>query len=385
MSYFICPYCFTRNEEKDILYRCRSGYCKCPPEQDMVYMSYWKKSFNGNRAFPVKHASLQKKSACPDCGESTTIRICPTCHSELPHTFGSYQDETISVIGMKESGKTHYIAMLVKMFGTRISEQFSVSMEIVHDEISKKFKENYGANLDNKSIINETNSGKANTEIRRPLIYKLAFRRKGFLGSKKLEVATVSLFDNAGEDLFFENNIRDVNKCIFNSTGIILIIDPLQIPQVHEQLKIKGMSLPKVHGETKEMLSRVAKVIREQNNISEDQLINTPIAIALSKSDMLKDIIGEGNSMMFQESDHNGNLNKDEIISIHNEVESFLRQWDGSGLLTQIKNNFKNYCFFGFTALGTNPEKGTIRAFRPLRIEDPFLWLLHKRNLVNMK
>jgi sulfonate transport system ATP-binding protein len=101
--------------------------------------------------------------------------------------------------------------------------------------------------------------------------------------------------------------MRNVNQCVFNSTGIILIIDPLQLPPVRGQLKNTGITLPKDSGKsdtggTKEMLTRVAKLIREQNKLREDQLIDIPIAIAISKSDALKNIIGEGNSMIFQES-----------------------------------------------------------------------------------
>ncbi|GHV54083.1 hypothetical protein FACS1894181_17980 [Bacteroidia bacterium] len=316
--------------------------------------------------------------------------MCQECHFELPYTFGSYQDETFSVIGLKESGKSHFIGMLVKIFARQIGDPFRVSMEIVHDNISAKFKNIYGRNLESGAVIRENDGAKIDNEVRKPLIYKLLFRKKGLLGGKKLKVATMSLFDNAGEDLFDESTMRQVNQCVFNSTGIILIIDPLQLPPVREELKVKNVSLPKEHannakGGTKEILTRVAKLIREQKNISENQLIDTPIAICFSKSDALKDIIGEGNSMMFQESSHDGVLNKEDIMGISNEIESFILSWDDTGIVTQIKNNFKNHCFFGFSALGTNPEEGRINALRPLRVEDPFLWLLHKRNLIKMK
>ena len=368
MSTYICPCCFSKNEEKEIGYKCR----KC------------------GTAFNMKSGSLKNDGKCPNCKSKTNLRQCCECQFELPYTFGSYQDETFSVIGLKESGKSHFIAMLVKIFGNRISEQFHVSMEVVHDDISAKFRNMYAGNLDRGDVIRETIAANINSEIRKPLIYKLLFRKKGLLGGKRLNVVTMSLFDNAGEDLFNESMMRKVNQCVFNSTGIIMIVDPLQLPPVREELKVRGISLPQEHanninGGTKEILTRVAKLIRERNNLSQNQFIQIPLAIAFSKSDALKDVIGEGNSMMFQESNHKEVLNKEEILGINNEIESFISSWDDTGIVTQIKNNFKNYCFFGFSALGSNPESGKINAFRPMRVEDPFLWLLHKRNLIQMK
>lgn len=367
MSKYICPCCFSKNEERNIKYKCR----KC-----------------GN-IFSEENGSLKKEGKC-QCGAATNLRLCQECNFELPYTFGSYQDETFSVIGLKESGKSHFIGMLVKVFARRIGDPFRVSMEIVHDNISVKFKNMYARNLDAGTTLLETKSGEIQDDIRKPLIYKLLFRRQGLLGGKKLKVATISLFDNAGEDLFDEAKMRKVNQCVFNSTGIILIIDPLQLAPIRSELKVRRVSLPQEHakninGGTKEILTRVAKLIREQKDLGENQLIDIPVAIAFSKSDALKEIIGEGSSLMFQESNHDGVLNKEEITGISNEIESFISSWDETGLVTQIKNNFKNYCFFGFSALGSNPEDGKINVFRPLRVEDPFLWLLHKRNLIKMK
>ena len=408
MSTYICPCCFVKNDEKKIEYRCRKCGTvfregnevlrqqeKCPTcnidteeiEYNGVRYRYCRKC---GVVFCKESGSLGKEGKCPKCKAATNLRRCQKCHFELPYTFGSYQDETFSVIGLKESGKSHFIGMLVKIFPRQIGEPFHVSMEIIHDSISAKFRNMYGNRLDKGETINETIRASDNNEIRKPLIYKLLFRTTGLLGGKKLKVATMSLFDNAGEDLFNETTMRNVNQCVFNSTGIILIIDPLQLAPIRAELKVRGIALPAEHaqdirGGTREIITRVAKLIREQKDVSETQLIDVPVAICFSKSDALKDIIGEGNSMMFQEPNHDGVVNKEEIMSISNEIESFISVWDDTGIITQIKNNFKNYCFFGFSALGSNPEQSKIEVLRPLRVEDPFLWLLHKRNLIKMK
>lgn len=371
MSTYICPYCFSKNEEKEILYKCKT----C-----------------GNE-FRETNGSLKKKGKCPKCGDTTDSRRChhTNCQFELPYTFGSYQDETFSVIGMKDSGKSNFIGMLLReIFDTRISEQFSVSKAHVHDNITDKLNTRYG-NLDENKVVDVTRAADEDRDIREALIYTLSFRKKGFMGGKKLKVATMSLFDNAGEDLKREDIMQKSNRCVFNSTGIIMIIDPMQFPVVREELGSKGIKLPVKSPETIDnLLANVSKLIRNNNNTKLDQLINIPIAIALSKSDVLTDFMDDG--MIFRESNHReGTLNKEEIMGINKEIENFIITYYNPGFVQQVKNSFRNYCFFGFSALGSNPEydeKGhekIIEKKRPLRVEDPFLWLLHQRNLIKMK
>ena len=63
-----------------------------------------------------------------------------------------------------------------------------------------------------------------------------------------------------------------------------------------------------------------------------------------------------------------------------------MTEWAGFHLIQEVKHNFKNYSFFGLSALGSNPHgSNKITKLRPIRVEDPFLWLLYKNNIIKGK
>jgi len=67
---------------------------------------------------------------------------------------------------------------------------------------------------------------------------------------------------------------------------------------------------------------------------------------------------------------------------VNNTMESLVKQWGGANFTNQLSANFKEYAYFGLTALGCNPESNKINKLRPHRVEDPFLWLLWKYKLI---
>ena len=45
-------------------------------------------------------------------------------------------------------------------------------------------------------------------------------------------------------------------------------------------------------------------------------------------------------------------------------------------------NGFKEHCFFAVSALGCNPVGSSLpRGVSPMRVEDPFIWLLNREGL----
>lgn len=53
-------------------------------------------------------------------------------------------------------------------------------------------------------------------------------------------------------------------------------------------------------------------------------------------------------------------------------MESLVRSWGGENFAEQLSLNFKEYGYFGLTALGCNSVDGKITKLRPHRVEDPF-------------
>ena len=64
-------------------------------------------------------------------------------------------------------------------------------------------------------------------------------------------------------------------------------------------------------------------------------------------------------------------------------MKAYVDKWNGGGFV-QKANAFKESAFFGLSALGCNPDdlNGTVPIVAPMRVEDPFLWLLYKNKFI---
>jgi hypothetical protein len=199
-------------------------------------------------------------------------------------------------------------------------------------------------------------------------------------------VITRAFFDAAGEDLDAEDTMRTVNKYIYNSRGIILLLDPLQLNHVRERLKGK-MTLPNVNSDSGELLYRMTNLIRKARNLKQNEKIDIPVAITFSKIDAIKDLLDPSSSLRFP-SLHTESRGFDltDFENVQTEIEALIQEWSETNMPRTLETNYKNYGYFGISSLGANPEDGTkIKKMNPYRVEDPFLWLLYKHNIIGSK
>lgn len=178
-----------------------------------------------------------------------------------------------------------------------------------------------------------------------------------------------------------EDTMATENKYIYNSSGIIFLMDPLQIPDVRLNLNPKT-PLPNENTEAEDMLARTANLIRKANNLKPDGLIDIPVAVAFSKIDALDSILDPSTCLNYP-SKHTNFFDTEDFQDVNSEMESLVKEWSGDSLIQQLKHNFKEHAFFGLTSLGCNPHGSQkISKLRPRRVEDPFLWLLWNHKLV---
>jgi len=379
----ICPFCFEEFNIQQTPFRCSSPPSVCKYSPDPILTSKW------NISMPVANVisptgSSVKQVRCPICQNHTGKRICPKCHQELPPTIGEYKNYIFSIIGAKESGKSHYIAVLIDYFKRRVGPSFKVLLEPVNDYTIKRYKDSfYNPIFRKKEVILGTASGLANAEVRLPLIYSLVFSGKGIFGKQKItRCITLSFFDTAGEDLNDQDIMSVTNKYIYRSDGIILLFDPLQISYVRDQLAGK-VDLPEQNTETEEIINRTTNLIRNAYSIPMTKSINIPLAIAFSKIDALDRLLPP-ESQLSSDSSHEGKFDVKDCRAVDDEVQAFIDNWEqGEALINQVKTNFADNCFFGLSALGCNPHRtGKIPNVIPRRVADPFLWLLHNKKLI---
>lgn len=117
---------------------------------------------------------------------------------------------------------------------------------------------------------------------------------------------------------------------------------------------------------------------------SATDIIDIPLAAAFTKMDVLMDQL-PASSYFRNQSPHRliGAFDVDDFNTINDEMKAYVDKWNGGGFV-QKANAFKESAFFGLSALGCNPDdlNGTVPIVAPMRVEDPFLWLLYKNKFI---
>ena len=394
---YICPYCFTKHKINNVKFRCSN---EDHVEEDTVYKNYWKVSrILGKVIQPVEkkgvlswlNPTMPETASCDGesekCKNSVTrTRICPTCHSTLPSTIADYEDYIFAIIGAKDTGKSHFISILIERINNEIGNVYNCFLQPGDDSTIRRYKENfYNPLFKNKVALNVTRSASEDDEVNKPLLYTLSINGEGVLGKK---VITLAFFDTAGEDLNDELNMIKHNRYICNSSGIICLLDPLQLEKVREQLQGQNtdVDLPSANPETgvNEVLMRTTNMIRNTLGIEMKKKITIPMALSFSKIDAIQPLL-DPSSHLNQKSKHT-NQNGFDIVdfeNINNEMEGLVREWSRGNIPQLLEHNYKVFAYFGVSALGHDPGPSkVIKDIVPYRVEDPFLWLLWKNGII---
>jgi hypothetical protein len=377
----VCPYCFETYRLAATPFRCINP--KCKKAQDPVRARVWQDA--DPRGLVLASAGSYREAArCSDCSQDSRTRICPHCHMELPHTVGQFPNLIIALIGAKDAGKSHYIAVLIEHFRKRLGPDLGLLLEALDDATINRYRRDFHDPVfKQRRTIHNTGSGMGDASaVRVPLVYSLTSSGTGLLGGRGVNsVVTLVFFDTAGEDLNTEDRMSLVNKYIYRADGIILLLDPLQLEVVRARLP-SSVALPDQSTETTDILQRVGKLIRGGRSLSATARIPTPIAVAFTKFDAVEPIV-ESQMQLFQDADHRRGYDMRDFQAVTAEMRALLAEWDSLPIQQHVETHYEKSAFFGLTALGCNPHAtGSIPRVAPRRIEDPFLWLLHHHGVL---
>ena len=369
----LCPFCFETFHFRDAWFRCRNpSPTECPLELDKPYSDHMGRPHTLSKAFPPQRAGSwgrnNHKATCPQCGTSTTIRLCEHCHSRLPSQVENVDSKILAVIGGMSSGKSHYIATLVQQLTSVLGPSMSIRVMPIGDSTRKNYDKYYREPVyQNKLVLPQTQSARTNPVVREPLIYRLEFPERWF----GVPVVNLVLFDAAGEDVQDENTLALYNKYMIHAAGIIFLISPSQVPAICEQIRIPRDGEPFEH-----VLSRVVELFESEGRLPAGRQIGVPTAFVLSKSDMLAGIV-DNSCEFLRDVPHSGSYDPRESEMVHEEIKGYLASWGADGLMS-IGEKFRRHSFFAVSALGCKPENNTIPRIDPIRCGDPLLWVLHE-------
>jgi hypothetical protein len=378
----VCPYCFEGYRLKATPFRCASPPGRCTPERDEVRHRVWQEGTPLGRVLAAPNRFVDT-IRCETCGQTSRKRLCPHCHMELPHTTGKFRNLIFAVIGAKEAGKSHYLAVLIEQIRKHVGPTLDILLEPLNDRTIHRYREHFYEPIFRRgTVIRATVSALADRSVQMPLVYSLTLAGKDPFGRRRIKgVVSLVFFDTAGEDLDDEDTMSTVNKYIYRSDGIILLLDPLQLLRVRDRLN-GSVPLPNVNTETSDIVSRTTKLILAGRNLSADSMIATPLAVAFSKFDAVGPLV-DPQFQLNAEPNHVAGYDRADFAAINSEMQSLLAEWDCQTLLHQVETRYKTFGFFGLSALGCNPHADQkIPRVLPRRVEDPFLWLLHQHRLL---
>jgi len=401
-SSFICPYCFEENALTKIQFRCTNTRCINVGDIEMTKYNRGDitKPQPGKTCFSVNTKNsfnIPKSAICPvkECQQKTYEVVCPSCHNALPESTLTGRDMIISIVGSRDTGKSHFIGVIIHELSNRISIKFGGAME-PFDDSSERYKMTFGPLYDERQKLDLTQSSEktADNGAYKPLIYRLKIKRKNFLGSS-IESFTFVFFDTAGEDLNRIETMGTVNKYICKSAGIIFLLDPLQIPAVANQLDeniVSRASSVKREDATSsdDIISRISKLIRDDKELKENQRIDIPVAAVFSKFDVIEPIIREKapGSTILELSPHCGKGIFDDTDQAHvdSEIKGLLKVWQADSFINQLEINYSDYSFFTVSSLGIGNNPAVDRSIKrpnPHRIEDPLLWIFKEKGIIS--
>ncbi|KUO19071.1 TRAFAC clade GTPase domain-containing protein [Streptomyces dysideae] len=408
MTTVICPYCFDRAPAAKLPYRCLMtpsgvrGGTPCGPERDDVWAGFMGPSvppaarmrgpvFSPARNVAALTAGLRGGGSsvpCPGCGVSTPVRVCRSCHSDLPSDYCDQDSRIIALVGAKASGKSTYVSVLVNELNQRVGQAYHAVLAAMGQSTQQRDKEMAEDLYDRLRLPDATRP--AALGFNDPLLYRLSVPRRGRLGSGTRHT-TLVFFDAAGEDLAGAEAMDRYTRYLSAADGIVLLVDPLQLGSVRDRLPIHdGPPLPVVETPPQQIAADLAAQLRAHGKGGSRGRVTTPIAVAVTKTDMLKPLLDPHSPLLANASHTDGAFDQDDRLAVHEEIRSLMADWDSGALVRQLELDFAELSLFGLSALGAPPPADAPADVpksgpRPIRVEDPLLWLLARRGLLPVR
>ncbi|MFS8197418.1 TRAFAC clade GTPase domain-containing protein [Streptomyces sp. CWNU-52B] len=404
MTTVICPNCFARSSAARLPYRCLMiaggvrGSQPCGPERDDVWAEFMGPGtppaarmrgpvFTRSRstASRLRPGAGAGPAVCPGCGVTTTVRVCGSCHSDLPSDYCEQDSRIIALVGAKASGKSTYVAVLVNELNRRVGQAFDASLAAMGQGTQQRDKEMAQDLYERLRLPDATRP--AALGFNDPLLYRLSLPRRGRFGSGSRHT-TLVFFDAAGEDLAGADAVDRYTRYLSAADGIILLVDPLQLGSVRDRLpRDEGPALPAVETPPQQIAADLATQLRAHGRGGSRGRVSTPIAVAVTKTDMLRPLLDPHSPLLDNATHSGGSLDEDDRLAVHEELRSLLTDWDSGVLYRQLERDFAQLSLFGLSALGAPPPADAPADVpksgpQPLRVEDPLLWLLARRDLL---
>lgn len=311
-------------------------------------------------------------------------RKCTYCGYLLPSNIEIVDNINIAIVGDTFSGKSHYIAALIHQIQQgelQRADRYARFDCMTQDIEGKYIQEVIKPLFEDKQSPPPTQM--AIDSNREPLIYELILSPSPEYPSRRINLI---LYDVSGEDLAIKERMVQFSRHVFSSTAIIFLADPTSMPQIYNLLPAFLQKKAATGRTPSSVLNSIIRLIEDFRGYdSGSRLSTTPIAITVTKSDLLKQLTTVQQQYHFLKRPvYNGTLNVQDLNMVDGEVRQFLDEY-GERTLLQSTLNFSKVKFFATSATGYAPDRnGIYPAIDPCRCLDPVLWILHQLDILHV-
>lgn len=367
----ICPYCLSRFETRNILFRCRAGVSRpgrprCEQDRDPI-MEFQ------IPVGPLFRGSFRQTIAeCPNCGIGTTIQVCPLCHSELPLGYAQSIRNLVAIVGARAVGKTIYITSLLHELRASVGERLKISAAPLDDSTSRRYLTDLEEPLFVKGeLLHVTNVYPSP----QPLVFDLAWQRRRN-AKRGMQRNSLVLYDSAGESVYSRKGVGGL-EYLKQADGIIFAVDSSPIAEFAGAKIGSSYESRDAILQPGPLLGSIAQVIRSQT--SSGDLVDIPLAVTFMKADLLRGMgLIPDEESFFSRDRHLQQIGDSNTWAQSGFVASIVNQVDKGELQRVIDSNFSNYELFAVSALGAPPAipgRKVRLPVEPLRVTDPLMWI----------
>ncbi|MGW6694923.1 hypothetical protein ACWF62_14245 [Rhodococcus sp. NPDC054953] len=377
-----CPHCFVDITDA------RYAWVAAEPtetETDEVASAYHGGTVRSGKIVELERPADADDDWAPPAGYADgkvggpAVEVCPVCRYRLPAGWREAQATCIAMAGARATGKTVYIAVLVKSLQL-LGERLGFVVEPATPETEVNYSEHYEKPLyRERGILESTPAAHTgNPYQREPLVFSL--------GTWKGVRRYLVIRDVAGEDLEDPKNVTAPSMRFFaHADGVVFLFDPLKVDSVRWQLQDLVPTQDRVGGDPRAVLRTVLSIVGDGD---------PALAVVLSKFDALHALQHvEGGDWSAVMSNRGAAFSRDSSLVrapynerdgqlLHEEVRSLLAKLEAQTMVLSVEQPHTgaelHSRFFAVSALGESPVGDRLHesGISPFRVLDPVRWIL---------
>jgi hypothetical protein len=285
--------------------------------------------------------------------EDLPRRVCNGCLSPLPADMDTREAHILAIVGINFAGKSHYLAAALTEATRKQGLAVAGCTEFAPDDDTapRLHSEYYTRVFRDGELLELT---QVDSQVRhRPLTFRVTFENaRPFL---------LMTHDVSGEVLSDHRRRASVTPFLRRASAVIFLVDPLEFDAV--RAKVAPHELPPArHIHQTDLLSACLRELQYAPGGRD-----VPVAVTLSKSDILGRVLGEDYKFT-RDASKEGWVQ--DVRETSDEVRNILVQL-GESDLVQAAEAHSQVTFHAVSALGSAPDGRTVVNPAPRRCIDP--------------